>query len=250
MSTSVIDYATELADQVNKITTPADKKSKGQYFTSPTIAEYMANLSLLDKKEMLVLDCGSGLGILVAALVDRIIDHDLQISLTVDLFENDELVIPFLKKSMERCNEVMERNGNSFQYRIIEDDFILHHAFLFQDDLFDSPSEGFYDLVISNPPYFKVNKSHEYSEILKEYVHGQPNVYFMFMVVAEKLMKDNGQLVFITPRSYCSGAYFEKFREKFFEKIDAEHIHIFESRKGNFKGENVLQENITSVALK
>jgi len=192
MVKTAIDYATELAEQVNKMTTAEEKKKKGQFFTSDTIAKYMADLSLLNKKEMSVLDCGSGVGILVAALVDRIINQNLQVSLTVDLFENDTLVIPFLKQTMEHCAELMSRQGNSFRYRIIEDDFILYHAFLFRDSLFSITNETTsYDLVISNPPYFKVNKNHEYSEILHEYVHGQPNVYFMFMVVAERLLKDN-----------------------------------------------------------
>jgi adenine-specific DNA-methyltransferase len=248
---TAIEYAEKMSEQVNKLTTPEEKKVKGQFFTSAPIATYMASLLLLDKNKLRILDPGAGTGILIAALVDRIISEGLDVSLEVDVIENDSLVISFLQQMMDYCNAIMKEHGNNFKYQILNEDFILSHSFLFQDNLFNFPREvGGYDLVISNPPYFKVNKNHEYSQILTEYVHGQPNVYFMFMVVAEKLLRENGQLVFITPRSYCSGAYFERFREKFFEEIDAEHIHIFTSRKGNFKGESVLQENIILSGFK
>jgi len=248
---TAIEYAENLSEQVNKFTTPNEKKIKGQFFTSASIAKYMASLSLMNIKELKVLEPGSGTGILIAALVDRIISEKISLSLEVDLFENDKSVIPYLKQMMEYCTDIMKINGNSLRYRIIEEDFILYHSFLFQEDLFNNhPTFCQYDLIISNPPYFKVNKNHEYSKILKDYVHGQPNVYFMFMAVSERLLNQNGQLIFITPRSYCSGAYFERFREKFFEQIDADHIHVFTSRKGNFKGESVLQENIILSGFK
>ncbi|MFS8602690.1 Eco57I restriction-modification methylase domain-containing protein [Priestia megaterium] len=239
------EYAENLSEQVNKLTNSDEKKLKGQFFTSASIANYMASMSLMDTEKFKVLEPGSGTGILIAALVDRIVSEKTKMSLEVDLFENDKLVIPYLKQLMEYCNELMKIEGNSFRYNIIEEDFISYHSFLFQEDLFNKSKElNQYDLIISNPPYFKVTKNHEYSQILKDYVYGQPNVYFMFMVVSERLLNQNGQLIFITPRSYCSGAYFERFREKFFQEIDADHIHVFTSRKGNFKGESVLQENI------
>ncbi|ARW05664.1 BsuBI/PstI family type II restriction endonuclease [Bacillus atrophaeus] len=248
--TKAVDYAERMSEQVNKLTNPEEKKIKGQFFTSSSISAFMASLSLLNKK-MKILDPGAGTGILISALVDRIISEELELSLEVDLIENDSLVIPFLEQVMNYCAELMNRHGNEFRFKIIKDDFILYNSYLFIDDLFKSTSTiDKYDLVISNPPYFKVKKNHRYSQLLDDYVFGQPNVYFMFMVVAEKLLKENGQLVFITPRSYCSGAYFERFREKFFEVIDADHIHVFSSRKGNFKGESVLQENIILSGFK
>lgn len=248
---TAIELAEKMSDEINQLITPEEKKVKGQFFTSGSIAEYMAGLSLINKQELKILDPGSGAGILISALVDRIIDENLDLSLDVDLMESDKFVIPFLKRTMEHCKSLMECSGNSFKYNIIEEDFILQYASLFKEDLFSKlTSVRLYDLIISNPPYFKVNKTHIYSDILSEYVYGQPNVYFMFMIVAEKILNQNGQLVFITPRSFCSGAYFEKFREKFFSAIDAEHIHVFTSRKGNFKGESVLQENIILSGFK
>lgn len=246
-----IEYAEKLSANANEISTAEEKKKKGQFFTSGSIADYMASLILIDKSNLKVLDPGSGTGILIAAIVDRIIADKISLSLVVDLFENDEKILPHLEDMMNYCKRLMNEAGNQFEYKIIKEDFILHHSILFKDSLFNARQEfTYYDLVISNPPYFKVKKEHEYSRVLSEYIYGQPNVYFMFMAVAEKLLLPDGQLIFITPRSYCSGAYFERFRAKFFEEIDADHIHIFTSRKGNFKGESVLQENIILSGFK
>ncbi|MDC3418711.1 BsuBI/PstI family type II restriction endonuclease [Aquibacillus salsiterrae] len=249
-SQSLLEYIELLSIEKNKSVTENEKKEKGQYFTSANIAEFMAGLVVFNKRNMKVLDCGSGTGMLTAALIQRIVQEDRSINIEVDLYENDEKVLPFLEKSMELCREQMEAKGNKFTYSILSDDFIISNSFLFEDTLFTISKSNKYDVAISNPPYYKVNKNHEYSSILKDYVHGQPNVYFMFMAIAEKLLENNGQLVFITPRSYCSGAYFEKFRSIFFENIDPDHIHLFTSRKGNFKGEKVLQENVILSGFK
>lgn len=249
---SPVSFAEKLGNDLNLQATAEEKKIKGQFFTSTTIALYMANLMrFTDKKSIRVLDPGAGVGILTAALVERIIRENKKLDLFVDLFDNDQSAISSLERNMEHCKTLMEESGNKFEYRILEEDFILFHADIFTKDIFTEETHyPKYDMIISNPPYFKVNKTHEYARILKEYVYGQPNVYFMFMAVAENLLLENGQLVFITPRSYCSGSYFEKFREKFFESIDPSHIHVFSSRKGNFNTENVLQENIILSGFK
>lgn len=241
------EFAASLSTKANTNSSPEEKKLKGQYFTSEKISEFMASLAALDisKREINVLDTGAGTGMLVSAIVDRIIKEKKKVNLNVDLFESDETMIPYLSKSMDYCEELMNKRGYKFNYRIIADDYIIYHSYLFENTLLTEENDPkLYDLIIGNPPYFKVNKRHIYSDILSDYVHGQPNVYFMFMVVSKMLLDNNGQIIYITPRSYTSGAYFEKFREEFFKVVDADHIHVFNSRRGNFKGESVLQENI------
>ncbi|QWG71335.1 hypothetical protein EXW50_10670 [Bacillus mycoides] len=226
----------------NNITTQKEKKERGQFFTSAAVAKLMVKMINLKKKKLKVLDPGSGTGILIAALIERVITENLNVNISVDLYENDSRVIPFLQKSMELCFVAMKEKGNKFEYNIIEKDFIINNQNCFEELLIDK--KILYDLVISNPPYYKVNKQHKYSKILSDYIFGQPNVYFMFMAVSEKLLKPYGQLVFLTPRSYCSGPYFQEFRKQFFNKIQPLQFHLFESRKSNFTLEKILQENI------
>ncbi|AMA72731.1 hypothetical protein ACH33_07610 [Aneurinibacillus sp. XH2] len=252
VATSMAEYANALAVEYNQQSSSEEKKEKGQYFTPLPIARFMADMAIIHRKRLRILDPGSGTGVLASALCDRILQEDRDVAVEVDLYETDNEIIPLLCQVMEICKEKFEASGREFQYRIIEEDFITSNAGLFENEgLFAGDLQGEqYDIVISNPPYFKLRKDSIYARILNEYVHGQPNIYFMFMVVAEKLTKQNGQLIFITPRSYCSGAYFEEFRKRFLEVVDPHHIHIFESRKETFFNEKVLQESIILSAFK
>jgi adenine-specific DNA-methyltransferase len=83
---------------------------------------------------------------------------------------------------------------------------------------------------------------------MEKIVHGQPNIYAFFMALAARLLKPDGQIVAITPRSFCNGLYFRGFRHWYFERVALDHIHIFESRTETFKHSNVLQESIITKA--
>ena len=74
-------------------------------------------------------------------------------------------------------------------------------------------------IVISNPPYKKIGKNDIESTIMENVIYGQPNMYFLFMAMAERLLKDDGELIFIVPRSWTSGTYFKKFREVFLNNV-------------------------------
>lgn len=57
-------------------------------------------------------------------------------------------------------------------------------------------------------------------------------------------------MVSITPRSFCNGPYFRRFRIKLLDMMSLRHIHVFESRKKAFGDDDVLQENVIYHAVK
>lgn len=57
-------------------------------------------------------------------------------------------------------------------------------------------------------------------------------------------------MVAITPRSFCNGPYFKKFRAAFLRMMSFKRIHLFESRKKAFGDDDVLQENIIYHAVR
>ena len=81
-------------------------------------------------------------------------------------------------------------------------------------------------------------------------VHGQPNIYGLFMAIGAALLHDGGQLVSITPRSFASGPYFRLFREWFFNSVQPELVHVFGSRRDAFNRDAVLQENVIFKGLR
>ncbi len=106
------------------------------------------------------------------------------------------------------------------------------------------------DLFIANPPYFKIPKPDPRAAVMSEVVHGQPNIYMLFMAAAAKMLCTGGQMVFITPRSFCSGTYFKQFRKWFFQNVCLDRLHAFESRTEAFARDEVLQENVIFKARK
>src|SRR5205823_8475071 len=121
--------------------------------------------------------------------------------------------------------------GTSLRINVCTDDFIISHseALKHQPKLFSGPDRKGYDLVISNPPYFKIPKSDPRAKASAAVVHGQPNIYMLFMAVSASLLKNGGEMIFITPRSYAAGPYFRRFREFFFSTMRPKAIHLFGS---------------------
>lgn len=104
----------------------------------------------------------------------------------------------------------------------------------------DNPRK--YDFVIGNPPYMKIPKDAPEATAMPEVCYGAPNLYFIFASMGLFNLCEDGEMVYIIPRSWTSGAYFKRFREYFLTAGKLEHIHLFVSRSKVFDKESVLQE--------
>ena len=101
-----------------------------------------------------------------------------------------------------------------------------------------------YDLIIGNPPYMKLPKEAPEAQAMPDVCYGAPNLYFLFASMSLFNLEDEGEMVYIIPRSWTSGAYFKQFRQKLLNEGAIEHIHLFISRDKVFEKESVLQETI------
>jgi len=182
------------------------KKNIGQVFTPAPIAKFMAAMLDLNKTNISILDPGAGTGILTAALCDRLIHSSSQLKIKVDAYENGERILPYLNNNLLKIRQEFHNTNHSFEFNLLNSDFIKKNSdFINPGSLFsNSDDKPSYDYIISNPPYFKLQKNHPQSLLMRKVVHGQPNIYFFFMAISSILLAENGQLVFITPRSYCS----------------------------------------------
>ena len=249
---TLVDYAECLTDWYIERIPIKDRKAKGQYFTHKKVSELMVKLfeNVGEKKVINILDPGAGIGIFESTFCEYIKSLGEKVEVSFDLYENDVTIIPLLEQNMKICKEDMAAGGLEINYKIFNDDFILSNAAIFNGRVnFDEEKDG-YDFVISNPPYYKLNKESKQVVEMKEIVSGQPNIYTLFMAVSAKLLKNGGQMTVLTPRSYCSGLYFKKFRKWFLNVIKPQKIHLFESRKEIFKKYDVLQENVILTAKK
>ncbi len=248
----ILSYATRLSDWYLDIKDLPQRKVRGQFFTPKEISSFMANLFTISKNRIDVLDAGAGVGVLSAAFCFRLLKLPRKIEIKVDAYENDSRLIPLLKAVLDACQDALAEKGHKFVFNIRDQDFILENEGYFKEnkELGECVEYDYYDYIISNPPYYKLNKKSPNSRIMSDFILGRPNIYSLFMALSAKMLKADGEMVFITPRSFCSGHYYKRFRKWFLNMVSLEQIHIFESRRGLFKKDSILQENIIVKATK
>ena len=213
----------------------------GQFFTPSEAAVLIASMPQLPNNGALrVLDPGAGSGALTAALVARLLSEASAASIHVVVLETDELVLPALRATIRECQEVAAASGVRFTAEVVQGDYLV---------IAEQLGAGF-DLVIMNPPYAKISASSVNRDLMLSRGVEAPNLYAAFMSLAVLNLRDGGQLVAITPRSFANGVYFEQFRKKFLDVMTMTRIHIFESRSTVFSDTGVLQENIITLSTK
>ncbi|MDZ4779471.1 MAG: Eco57I restriction-modification methylase domain-containing protein [Planctomycetia bacterium] len=241
------EYAAERQRAFDDSTSAEERKERGHFGTPSAIARFMAGMFPLPAGTIRVLDPGAGVGVLSAAVCERVLKESAPRRLFIELWENDRHLGPYIRQTMARCGKTLRDVGHELEYVLREEDFILANAStpLFGDDR--SPS---FQVAILNPPYFKLRKDSVQARAMSHVVHGQPNIYALFMAAAADMLLPGGQFVAITPRSYFNGPYFKRFRKYFFDQLTARHIHVFDSRTEAFREDAVLQENVILLAEK
>ena len=241
------NYADRLGQIYAKTVTNQHKKENGQFFTPTEIAHFMAGLIKQKQKKLKILDPGCGTAILSSSLIETLLKKNISlIEIELTVYETDQDILSCTKATLDYLELWLKKNKIKFKAKLITNDFILENKECFEQfpTLFFEPKNAIYDIVISNPPYFKIQKDDKRAQVAKSIIWGQPNIYSIFMMVATKLLKENGELIFITPRSFTSGNYFRAFREAFFQEIEIEQIHLFGSRTDTFDRDSVLQETL------
>jgi adenine-specific DNA-methyltransferase len=209
----------------------------GQFFTPARAATLIASMPRLPESgELRVLDPGAGSGMLSAALVARVLAERPHLPVHVVAVERDSAVLPYLRDTLEACK--LAGDGR-VTFEIIEGDFIMESTGIASD-----PRLTDFDLVIQNPPYGKLGASSVHRSAVRKAGVDAPNLYAAFLALAAAALRPKGQLVAITPRSFCNGPYFGAFRSYLLDHITLDRIHVFESRSTVFADTGVLQENV------
>ena len=250
-----VGFAEELGKAYLRVVEQDHRKKGGHYQTPAAIARFMASRVSYPESRIRVLDPGSGTGVLSAAVCEAVSDRDTVQSLHIDAYEMDPLLAEVTQLVLQFSCQWLLQRGIALTFHVRGEDFVLAcsatRAFGWNPNGHMKeplgPDTG-YDLVISNPPYFKIRKRDPRAVAGGPAVYGQPNIYAMFMSVSAELLSEAGSLVYIVPRSFASGPYFMKFREVFFQRVLPTSIHLFESRKDVFKNQTVLQENLVIAA--
>lgn len=226
------------------------RQALGQFLTPPGIANFMASLFERHPPELKLLDPGAGTGSLSSALVHQLCRASVRPhSIAVTAYEVDSRLIPALEQTYADCESACLRAGISFSAEIFNSDFIESALHLFRVDLF-SVAKNPFNAAILNPPYRKIQSVSAARLLLRSAEIETSNLYTGFLALTARLLSDDGELVAITPRSFCNGPYFKSFRQQFLSEMSLRRLHLFDSRSSAFRDDDVLQENVILHAVK
>lgn len=243
---SPTDYADRIGRLYTGTVTATFKKSNGQFFTPVTIAHFMGKQLRPDKDSVSILDPGCGTAILSCAVIENLVLQSKVKHIELVTYETDENLIPRLQKVLEYIRIWGMRHNIRIDCHLYCKDFILsNYSVLYADTIYGrGENTQKYDLIISNPPYFKLPKEDKRVKAAQCIIDGQPNIYSIFMAISALLLTEQGQMIYITPRSFTSGRYFRLFRNFLFKHVQIDFVHLFNTRKDTFSKDNVLQETI------
>lgn len=223
-----------------------DKKRKGQFFTPLAISKFMGCLATPSgKRSVSILDPGCGLAILSCSLIEHLVEESKTEIIFLTLYETDKNVVPLTGLVLSYLQEWCNKQAIKLDYQLNDSDFVLDRCECLDDadTIFgEMNARERFDYIISNPPYFKLAKDDVHTRSCASIVDGQTNIYALFMAVCANLLEDGGLMIFITPRSFASGRYFQSFRNFLFRHVHIDLIHLFNTRKDTFSKDEVLQE--------
>ena len=239
MLEKIIELTNEYIESMPK----KERKKYGQFFTSMETARFMAGLYNIPKdlNKVTVLDAGAGSGILSSAFIERLESVENVKEIEITCYETDSNVLQLLKNNLKYCKE---KSTKKIYFNIITDNYILSQYLDFNHMIGGNLEPKKFDFVIGNPPYMKIPKDAPEATAMPEICYGAPNLYFIFASMGLFNLKEDGEMVYIIPRSWTSGAYFKRFRKYLLTEGKLEHIHLFVSRSKVFDKEDVLQETI------
>ena len=240
---SIADLAYEEGLAATRRLERAEQKRLGQYMTPVPIARFMAQRAIvsLARDSIRILDPAAGSGVLGIAAVQAILGVAVPPKRIELLFcEIDVRLHAALASAGRQLHAQCAARGVMLDVQVHGGDFLLSDLALSQQPCVD--------LVIANPPYFKLGKADPRALAHAFAVHGQPNIYGLFMAACASLVRPGGVWCFITPRSWTGGDYFGAVRRHVLTRLHLIAVHVFESRSEHFGDDEVLQEAVIAWA--
>ncbi len=233
----------------NRKLNSAKRSDFGQFMTPPATARLMASMFSTEQREVSLLDPGAGVGSLTAAFVSEIcgrVEKPRVIHATA--YEIDPELVGYLADTLQQCQKTCQAAGVAFESKLLNRDFLHEGVQLLRHEMFNQVHR--FNCVIMNPPYKKIGSDSSARLALREIGVETSNLYTGFLAVVLHLLAPAGELVAITPRSFCNGAYFKPFREMLLGTLNLRQVHVFDSRQVAFGEDEVLQENVIFHGVK
>ena len=223
----------------------------GQFLTPDPVARIMGKMFAKRPASLRVLDAGAGVGSLSAALVAEACRWETRPrEIHLLAYEVEPVLVEYLLRTFDLCGAACDQAGIRFLGEVRKEDFIKAGVNTLQGRNFFPGDSLSVNAAILNPPYRKIQSDSMTRRLLGEVGIETTNLYTAFLWLAEKMLDAEGEMVAITPRSFCNGPYFRGFRKALARTMRFRRIHVFESRSDAFSDDEVLQENVIVHAVK
>ena len=177
---------TELSQKLTKQLSKEEKKEYGIFLTPlTTIQKNIEFLSPYIKNGMSVLEPSCGSCHFIFSLLEK---YDLNIT-----------GVEFNKKIFDSIAKY-----ETDKVRLYHRDFIKFGEL------------DTYDLIIGNPPYFVMKKT-DVPSMYHKYFDGRPNIFIIFVIKSLHLLKKDGILSLVLPKSFLNCLYYNKTRKYIIE---------------------------------
>jgi adenine-specific DNA-methyltransferase len=193
-----------------------------------------------------VLDPAAGAGILACSAARELVRRHAK-RIQVQAYEINPRLARMAIDSLREVRGLVAEDSTDFAYQVHVMNFFQSGT---KDPILDSHGPPRFDVVILNPPYYKVGKETRSRFGLHTASVSHTNVYTLFLTEALRVTSEPGYVIAITPRSWFSGAYFRRFRGDILAHADLTRIHSFIRRDEAFREEGVLQETTIFVLEK
>lgn len=239
----LVDCVEDIRLQANEKLDETTRGQKGQFMTPTSAARLLASKFINLDGELRILDAGAGVGSLTSSLVERALLEFSPSSIASNTWEIEEALADNLQRSLELCQHACSESQLDWTASVKRKDFIADAVTILNERKVGGKTSRF-NKAILNPPYLKIAAASQERKHLRSVGIETGNLYSCFVALALLLLDDGGELVAITPRSFCNGPYFNDFRRVMLDGNSLSKLHIFESRTRAFKGDKVLQENV------
>lgn len=238
-----LDLVDDRRRRFNKRLSPTTRTQLGQFMTPAGAASVLADCIDVERDELHLLDPGAGIGSLTAAVVARVLDSDARpkvVSLTA--YEVDSTMCEGLAETLRECELALAAVGVAASTHLIQDDFV--------EAVLGGREHRTFTAAILNPPFMKISARGELAERLRGRDWSPANLYTAFWCAAVDRVDPSGDVVAITPRSFCNGSYFAGFRRFLLSESALTCIHVFDARDKAFSEDGVLQETVVTHSVK
>ena len=159
---------TDFADNVGRTilaTKSADhQKRLGIYLTPVAVADFIASMIDLTPEPLRIMDPAAGSGTLLCAAIEKLAARHQSAErseLEIVAYEIDKDLARGLESVLECAAKFASSENIRLRFRVVERDFLLEHAGLLSTSgqLFVPIRPNPFDLIVTNPPYFKLAKA-------------------------------------------------------------------------------------------